>query len=472
MGDIKQKELEPGRDDSMRGREEEGGGVRQAAGEEMESDLGLKRSEQPLKRSLAARHMSMLALGGIIGPGLLVGSGTALATAGPVGAILSYLITGIVVFFTMQSLGELATYFDRSQDSLIGFCSRLIDPAAGAVMGYNYAILWMFVLANEYVSVATVIRYWEPAQVVPVGGYIAIFWVAFLLFSMMGVLAYGEAEFWLASIKILFLVVFFILSIVVNVGGTGTHDYIGFRYFQNPGSFVGDSALQRFSNIAKIFALASTQYSGVEMVAVTASEAKRPERAVPKAIRSVFWRILLFYLGTVFFVSLNVPYTDPNLLSASSKAASSPLTIALQRGGISAAANVINAFIIISVLSAGNSSLYVASRTICILARKAMLPKFMGWTTPGSRVPVPALIFSNCVALISLMSVSSGAGKAFTYVYNISGVCTFIVWGLICLASIRFRSAFSKQSNRSAKEELPFQALFYPYGAYFALALK
>lgn len=456
--DVKRQESELQSNDSVQGQEEGEGSV--------------KGVDKPLKRSLAARHLTMISLGGIIGPGLLVGSGNALATAGPVGALISYIITGAVVFFTMQSLGELATYFDRSQESLVGFCSRLIDPAAGAVMGFNYAILWMFVLANEYVSVATVIRFWEPARVVPVGAYIAIFWVAFLAFSMMGVMAYGEAEFWLASIKVLFLVVFFILSIVVNVGGTGAHDYVGFRYFQHPGSFVGDSALHRFSNIAKIFSLASTQFAGVEMVAITAAEARRPEKAVPIAIRSVFWRILFFYLGTVFFISLNVPYDDPNLLSASSKAASSPLTIALQRGGISAAASVINAFIIVSVLSAGNSSLYVASRTICVMARNSMLPRFMGWTTPRSRVPVPALLLSNCVALISLMSVSSGAGKAFTYVYNISGVCTFIVWGLICLAAIRFRAAFSRQFDRSAEDELTFKAMLYPYGAYFALAMK
>lgn len=161
------------------------------------------------------------------------------------------------------------------------------------------------------------------------------------------------------------------------------------------------------------------------------------------------------------------PYNDDQLLSAGSKASASPLTIALQRGGINAAASVINAVIIVSVISAGNSSLYVASRTLCFMAREGRAPSILGRTT-RSGVPIYALVLSNAIALISLLNVSSGSGKVFTYLINISGVSSFLVWAIICLCHIRFRAAMKVQGRSLA--EVPFKALLFPWGAYFGLA--
>ena len=301
------------------------------------------------------------------------------------------------------------------------------------------------------------------------GAWIAIFWVIFMSFSLLGVLAYAELEFILASIKVLGLIVFFILSIVINVGGTGEMGYLGFRYFRDPGPFNG-TGIDALNGIAKILVVSATLYAGVESVALTAAEAKNPRRAVPIAIRSVFWRILIFYLGTIFFIGLNVPSTDENLVSATSKSASSPLTIALQRGGISAAASVINALIIISVISAGNSSLYIASRTLQSLGATGRAPKFFAFTTKRGKVPVPALVFSNLVALISLLSISSGSGRVFTYILNISGVSSFIIWAIITGTHIRFRWAWEAQGH--SVDEIPFKAWLYPYGAWFSFILN
>ncbi|KAJ1025853.1 hypothetical protein NDA16_002479 [Ustilago loliicola] len=424
---------------------------------------------EDLRRALHTRHMVMIAIGGIIGPGLLVGSGTALANAGPVGALIAFAITGGIVYFVLQALGEMATLF-AIRGSFIEYAGRWVDPALGFVAGWIYWELWISVLANEYNAVAIIIRYWDGAKVVPVFAWILIFWALFMGLSMAGVLLYGEIEFVLATIKVIGIVVFFVLSIVINVGGTGG-DYIGFRYFKTPGPFAGSgSNLDALNGIAKILVISATLYAGTEATSITAAEARNPAKAVPIAIRSVFYRILVLYLGTIFFISLNVPWDDLSLVSAKSKAAASPLTIALKRGGIGAAASLINALIILSVISAGNSSLYIASRTLQSLGATGRAPKIFGWTTSKGKVPIPALVLSNLVALISLLSINSGASTVFTYIINISGVSTFIIFAIICLCHIRFRQTWLHQGN--SLSDLPFRAWLSPYGTWGAFILN
>jgi amino acid transporter len=179
---------------------------------------------------------------------------------------------------------------------------------------------------------------------------------------------------------------------------------------------------------------------------------------------------LVLYLGTIFFISLNVPSNDSQLVSAKSKAAASPLTIALKNGGIGAAASLINALIILSVISAGNSSLYIASRTLQSLGATGRAPKIFGWTTPKGKVPIPALVLSNLVALISLLSINAGASTVFSYIINISGVSTFIIFAIICLCHIRFRAAWQRQGR--SLDELPFRAWLAPYGTWVTFVLN
>ncbi|ETS65402.1 hypothetical protein PaG_00136 [Moesziomyces aphidis] len=424
---------------------------------------------EELRRALKTRHMVMISIGGIIGPGLLVGSGSALANAGPVGALIAFAVTGAIVYFVLQALGEMATLF-AIRGSFVEYAGRWVDPALGFVAGWIYWELWISVLSNEYNAVAIVIRYWDGARVVPTGAWIAIFWVLFMGLSMLGVLAYGEVEFILATIKVIGIVIFFILSIVINVGGAGgDQGYIGFRYFRDPGPFNG-TGIDALNGIAKILVVSATLYAGVESVSIAAAEAKNPARAVPLAIRSVFYRILVLYLGTIFFISLNVPSNDSQLVSAKSKAAASPLTIALKNGGIGAAASLINALIILSVISAGNSSLYIASRTLQSLGATGRAPKIFGWTTPKGKVPIPALVLSNLVALISLLSINAGASTVFSYIINISGVSTFIIFAIICLCHIRFRAAWQRQGR--SLDELPFRAWLAPYGTWVTFVLN
>ena len=181
------------------------------------------------------------------------------------------------------------------------------------------------------------------------------------------------------------------------------------------------------NGVANTFVIAGTLYAGTEMVGITAGEADNPRRAVPRAIRQVFWRILIFYVGMFFFIGILIPYDDPKLLAKGSKTAASPLTIALEEAGVDAAASVINAIIIIAVISAGNSSLYVSSRTLLFMARTGKAPKILGKVNKAG-VPWVALLFSNLFACIAFLSLGSGAGTVYSALITLSGVATFIVW--------------------------------------------
>ncbi|KAL8954881.1 MAG: hypothetical protein Q9183_006887, partial [Haloplaca sp. 2 TL-2023] len=202
------------------------------------------------------------------------------------------------------------------------------------------------------------------------------------------------------------------------------------------------------------------------MVGITAGEADNPRKAVPRAIRQVFWRILIFYIGTMFFIGILIPYNDERLLSAGSQTATSPFTIALEDAGIAAAASLINAVIVIAVISAGNSSLYVASRTMLFMSRNRKAPKILGRINRAG-VPWVSLLFSNAFACIAFLSASNSAGTVYEALITLSGVATFIVWGTIAFVHIRFRKALVAQGQ--SVDELPFKALWYPYGTYFAL---
>ncbi|KAL8822387.1 MAG: hypothetical protein Q9191_006877 [Dirinaria sp. TL-2023a] len=374
----------------------------------------------PLHRKLKSRHLQMIAIGGIIGPGLFVGSGNALHLAGPGGIIISFSLVGIIVFFVMQSLGELATLIPVT-GSFTEYAARFVDDSLSFALGWAYWYLWVTVLANEYNAISLRGRYRSPQNRLHLLAQALV-----IPFSPRGYPLYE-------------------LLIIVNIAGA-----------------FADS----INGVANTFVIAGTLYAGTEMVGITSGESSNPRRAVPRAIRQVFWRILIFYVGMMFFIGILIPWNDKRLLAKASKTAQSPLTIALSDAGINAGASLINAVIVIAVISAGNSSLYVSSRTILFMARNGKAPKIFGRVT-RTGVPWVALLLSNLVACISFLSVSDAAGTVYNALITLSGVATFIVWGTIELTHIRFRNGLAAQNEPLST--LPFKAMWYPYGTYAAL---
>ncbi|KUI64192.1 General amino acid permease AGP3 [Cytospora mali] len=413
-----------------------------------------------VRRGLKTRHLSMMALAGIIGPGLLVGSGGALSSGGPASLLIGFGVIGLIAFSIMQSLGELTTLYP-SGGAFTALADRFVDKAFGVAVGWNYFIIWFAVLANEYNTICSILVFWSDK--VPLWGYFLILWFAFLGFQLLGVETFGEAEFWLALLKLGGLVAFFIFSIIYASGGLHGVPDVGFRYWHDPyGAFAGNG----FRGVATVFVFCSTFYAGCESIAVAATETKNPRVAVPLAIRQVFWRIIFVYMGSAFFFGLTCPSNAEGLVSAGSKALQSPMTIAIQNAGWEAGVHLINAFILVTCLSAVNSSIYIGSRTLLFMGQDGKAPRILGWTN-NRGVPIPAIVFTNLCGALSMMNVSTGAGAAYTYIVNLSGVSTFLVWGSISFIHIRFRTAWKAQGNTEAG--LPFQSLWYPWNAYFGL---
>ena len=359
----------------------------------------------------------------------------------------------------MQSLGEMTTLYP-SGGAFTTLADRFVDPAFGCAVGWNYFIIWIAVLANEYNVLSSIFVFWSDK--VPLWGYFLIFWFAFLGFQLLGVTTFGEAEFWLALVKLLGLTAYFLFSIVYVSGGISGNDAIGFRYWHNPGAFSNG-----FRGVASVFVFCSTFYAGCESVAVAATETKNPRIAVPRAVRQVFWRIIFVYMGSALFFGLTCPSNADSLANGKSRALKSPMTIAIQTAGWEGGVHLINTFILVTCLSAVNSSIYIGSRTVLFMAQEKKAPRFLGHTNSRG-VPVFAIVFTNLFGALSMMNVSTGAGAAYGYIVNLSGVSTFIVWAAISFTHIRFRSAWTKQ-GRHAKQ-LPFISALYPWNAYFGLA--
>lgn len=221
-----------------------------------------------------------------------------------------------------------------------------------------------------------------------------------------------------------------------------------------------------FRGVAAVFVFCSTFYAGVESVAVAATETKNPRVAVPLAIRQVFWRIVFIYMGSAFFFGLTCPSNAEGLVNGGSRALKSPMTVAIQMAGWEGGVHLINAFILVTCLSAVNSSIYVGSRTLLFMAQDGKAPKILGKTNKRG-VPWTAVVFTNACGALSLMNISTGAGEAYQYIVNLSGVSAFLVWGSISFIHIRFRKAWQLQGHYV--HELPFVSWGYPWNAYFGL---
>ncbi|KAM0229000.1 hypothetical protein ACHAPO_010275 [Fusarium lateritium] len=402
-------------------------------------------NEADLRRKLASRHLMMLVIGGVIGPGYFVGMGNGLSQAGPAGILLCFGIIGTILWAVMQSLGELGSFIPVS-GSFVHYSARFIDPALGFSLGWNYWFLWAGIIMAEYNNLGLVLTYWDTP--VPRWAWILMFWVFFMAFQFLGIASFGEAEFWLAVAKVVSIAAFFLCAILISTGVIGG-ETIGFKFYHDPGAFADG-----IKGVFKVFVFAALQYSGSEMVGLTAGESANPAKDVPKAVKSVIWRILFIFLGGIFFLTITVPWNDPNLLSPKSKTAASPFVIAFTRVGATSGAHAINAIIVITILSAVNSAIYVGSRTLVGLASQGQAPKIFAKTN-GRGVPVWSCVFMNLIGFLSLLNLSSGAGKLYSWIVSMTGVATFITWACICAAQIRFRQALHQQGM--SEEVLPFK---------------
>ncbi|EPR3052881.1 amino acid permease [Listeria monocytogenes] len=421
-----------------------------------------KETHGEIRRDLKTRHLSMIAIGGSIGTGLFLASGNAIHTAGPGGALVAYIAIGIMVYFLMTSLGEMATYMPVS-GSFSTYASRFVDPAFGFALGWNYWFNWAITLAVDISTAAIIVQFWLPNT--PAWLWSAIFLILIFGLNALSVKAYGESEYWFSIIKVATVIIFLIVGVLTIVGILGG-EVIGFSNFT-----AGDAPFKGgFFAILGTFLIAGFSFQGTEMVGIAAGESATPETSVPKAIKQVFWRILLFYIFAIFIIGMIIPYTNPNLLSAeATDVAISPFTLVFEKAGLAFAASVMNAVILSSVLSAGNSGLYASTRMLWAMARDKKAPKFLGKVNRRG-IPMAALIVTTIVGAMTFITTLTENGTViYTWLLSASGLTGFIAWVGIAISHYRFRKAFIKQGHDLS--ELKYKAKFFPFGPILALIL-
>ncbi|MED1470429.1 amino acid permease [Bacillus salipaludis] len=423
--------------------------------------MGQAVQHEHLERKLKTRHLTMIAMGGTIGTGLFLASGATIHDAGPGGAIAAYLIAGIMVYFLMASLAEMSAFIPIS-GSFSTYTARFVDPALGFAVGWNYWYNNAIILALELSASALIMKYWLPN--VPGIVWSASFLVIIFGLNVLSVKGYGESEFWFSIIKvatiILFIVVGLLMIFGIMKGSTG-----GFENLTKGDAPFHGGLLSIFS----VFMVVGFAFQGTEMVGVAAGESENPEKDMPRAIKQIFWRILLFYVLAIFVIGCLISYKDPNLLGGDlENIAVSPFTLVFKHAGLAFAAAAMNAVILTSVLSAGNSSLYVGSRVLWTLAEEGKAPAFLKKVNKGG-VPVNALYATTLVGMLCFLTSLFGDGTVYNWLLNAAGLAGYLSWLGISITHMRFRKAYKAQGKDM--KDLPYVAKWFPLGPILATIL-
>ncbi|KAJ5381995.1 uncharacterized protein N7496_004423 [Penicillium cataractarum] len=414
-----------------------------------------------LARNLSARQVSMIAIGGTIGTGLFLGTGKAIATGGPGSTLLAYAICGLIIYFTMLCLGEMAAFIPVS-GSFCTFAGRFVDDSLSFALTWNYWFNDAVSTAADLLALQILLQYWTDHF--PGWAISLIFLVLVLAFNLAPVAVFGEVSYWLSLLKVATIIVFIIVGIVVNCGGNQGHQYIGDQYWHVGEAPFVVSFIPKANN-AELMSLSESS-GGTESIAITAGETKDPARTLPHVVRNVFWRILLFYILSIIIIGFNVPYTYPGLSTKSTS--TSPFTIVFVEAGSAAAGSFINAVIFTSAISASNHALFVGSRLLYTLAISGHAPRFLGHIN-RFQVPWVAVLGTLVISALCFGASYIGQGQLWVWLQNIVGVSNQISWVVIGIASLRFRTGIKKQN---LEHLLNFKNWTYPWGPIFTVGMN
>jgi amino acid transporter len=421
-----------------------------------------------LNQTMKGRHLHMIAIGGSIGAGLFVGTGSALRRGGPAALIIDYMIIGVMMFNVVFALGEMALMYPVSGGFYV-LVTRFVDPSWGFAMGWNYFLQWFFILPFEIVVASFTINYWTEGSISP-AVWMAVFLVALTVISVFGGLGYAEEEFWSSFLKLSGIITFIIIGMVLVAGGgpkSGAYgEYWGTRLFQKDGGFKNG-----FKGFCSVFVTAAFAFAGTELIGLAASESKTPMQTLPSACKQVFWRITLFYILSLLFVGLLIDADDERLIGGEAFANSqaSPFVLVGKDAHLHGYDHFINTIIVVSVISIGLSGVYGGSRTLTAMAEQGYAPKIFDYVDRAGR-PLYSTILVLVVGLLAFAGTEPKSGQElFDWLLGISGLAALFTWGSICLAHIRFRMAWKRQGH--TLEEIPFKAALGVVGSYIGLGL-
>jgi len=411
-------------------------------------------SSSGLRHSLQQRHMTMIAFGGVIGAGLFVGSGVVIKAAGPA-AVLSFVITGLLVVLVMRMLGEMAcalpavgSFYEYAR---LAWSDRpRLGELAGFLTGWMYWYFWVIVVAMEAVAGAGLVRFWLPGE--PPWLISLSLLVLLTLTNLISVRSYGEFEFWFASIKVAAIGVFLMLAGIYVLGlWPGVAPSVA--NLTAHGGFAPNGMLPILTG-----AVAATGfYFGAEIVTIAAAEAAEPAKAVARATNSVITRVLFFYVGSILLVVCLVPWDSP--------AISAPYVSALSAMGIPAAAQIMNAVVLTAVLSALNSGLYASSRMLFALTRRGDAPVALSKLS-RSGVPIRAILLGTLFGYGAVVMSYVSPDTVFAFLVNSYGTVAIFVYVLIAVSELRLRARLEREDPA----RLRIRMWAYPYLTYLAIA--
>ncbi|KAF8550185.1 hypothetical protein OG21DRAFT_1499957 [Imleria badia] len=408
----------------------------------------------PLRVQLHHPQLTLVSsIGGVIGTGLFFGTAPSLMNGGPLGVLLVYLCAASHLSSRL-SLGEM-TVFLPLPGGFIKLAERFVDPAFAFATGWNYWYGWTLTLPAELSAAAAIIGYWDTKTNPAV--WITVFLVVAIGINALGVGAYGEAEFWLSSIKVITITGLIILGIIVDLGGGPNHDRVGFRYWKNPGPFTdyhATDAKGHFLGTCSVITQAAFSFLGTEAVAKEAGEARNPRQNIPKAIKRVYLRVLLFYIGAP---SLNLNSTDTP---------ASPFVTAFKEAGIKGFPSIINAAILTAAWSASLSALCLASRSLYGLSIAGSAPKIFSRTTSYG-LPYVAVGVCSCFVLFAYLTLGDGSGKIFSWFSNFSSTAGLVTWFSIGVTYLRFYNGLKAQGID--RKTLPFAPRVQPFAGWWCV---
>lgn len=408
-------------------------------------------SSHDLQRDLNERHIRLMALGACIGVGLFLGSAKAIQMAGPA-IMLSYIIGGLAILVIMRALGEMAVH-NPVAGSFARYAQDYLGPLAGYLTGWNYWFLWLVTCVAEITAVAIYMGIWFPE--VPRWIWALAALASMGTINLVAVRAFGEFEFWFALIKIVTIVALILVGggmILFGLGNGGIAT--GISNLWSNGGFMPNG----ITGVLMSLQMVMFAYLGVEMIGLTAGEAKNPQKTIPGAINSVFWRILLFYVGALFVIMSIYPWNEIGTQG-------SPFVMTFERLGIKTAAGIINFVVITAALSSCNGGIFSTGRMLYSLAQHGQAPAVFAKTSKGG-VPRNALLLSITALLLGVLLNYLVPEKVFTWVTSIATFGAIWTWAMILLAQLKFRRGLSAAETG----KLQFKMWLFPISSYLAMA--
>ncbi|CAK5267222.1 unnamed protein product [Mycena citricolor] len=400
-----------------------------------------------VQRRLKQRHVQMIAIAGTIGTGLFLGSGNALRVAGPLGSLVAYALVGTVAYSSLCCVGEMTTWAPIS-GTFPHYAARWVDPAFGFAVGWNYFYANATAIPVEISAAVILLTFWD-SNPNHAAIYTALVAILICAINIFGVRYFGESEFIFSISKLVVITIILVTGLVVDLGGSPSHEVVGFKFWTNPGAvnragLVSDLGADRFFAILNVVIQAAFSFQGIETVCIAASEMENPRRNIAKAVKRVFYRIIIFYMLGILMIGMLVAYDNPALLSRVGTAAQSPFVIALSSAGIKAFPHIVNAVIFTSAFSAGSSAVFSSSRVLYGLSIRGQAPRFLAFTTQQG-LPIASVMVSCAFALMAFMTVSSGADTVFNWFVYVSTTGGSIGWFSINLTYLYFYRGMTAQ---------------------------